>query len=199
MLTTLFDTLFSVSTVFCESTDLVVIGDHLPSTIGYGRFSKIIMSMISIPFYYYSVIIGLLLSDGWITFAAKHAKNARLGFVQSLAHFDYLWYVFTILSHYCSSFPHFVTGVRFGTKTFGLQFFTRSLPCFTELHKLFYVDGVKIVPADIFNLLTPLALAHWIQGDGSVRPGGLELCTDSFTIQDVVRLMNVLMVRYELD
>jgi hypothetical protein len=58
---------------------------------------------------------------------------------------------------------------------------------------------VKIIPKDIFNLLEPVALAHWIQGDGKyVASGGLRLCTDSYTIQDVVRLINVLMVRYEL-
>lgn len=36
-------------------------------------------------------------------------------------------------------------------------------------------------------------------GDGSVRPHGLILCTDSFTIPDVVKLMNVLLIKYQLD
>lgn len=36
-------------------------------------------------------------------------------------------------------------------------------------------------------------------GDGSYQPGGsLVLCTDSFSLQDVILLMNVLMVRYGL-
>lgn len=52
---------------------------------------------------------------------------------------------------------------------------------------------------DIFNLLTPMALAHLICGDGSVQRHGLILCTDSYTIQDTVRLLNVLIVRYGLD
>lgn len=33
---------------------------------------------------------------------------------------------------------------------------------------------------------------------GAVRPLGLVLCTDSFILQDVLRLMNVLMIRYDL-
>jgi len=35
-------------------------------------------------------------------------------------------------------------------------------------------------------------------GDGSVQRHGLLLCTDSFSVQDVVRLMNVLIIKYEL-
>jgi len=36
-------------------------------------------------------------------------------------------------------------------------------------------------------------------GDGSVQRHGLILCTNSFSVQDVVRLMNVLMIRYRLE
>ena len=47
-------------------------------------------------------------------------------------------------------------------------------------------------------MLTPVAFAHLIQGDGGFKSKGIYLCTDSYTIQDVVRLMNVLIIRYEL-
>lgn len=36
-------------------------------------------------------------------------------------------------------------------------------------------------------------------GDGAVHPTGLELCTDSFTNQEVAKLINVLIIRYELN
>ncbi len=49
---------------------------------------------------------------------------------------------------------------------------------------------MKKIPLDIYNLLDPIALAHWIMGDGQkVKTGGLTLCTDSYSIIDVVRLM----------
>lgn len=35
-------------------------------------------------------------------------------------------------------------------------------------------------------------------GDGNYKSKGLSLCTDSFSIEDVVRLMNVLIIRYDL-
>jgi hypothetical protein len=46
------------------------------------------------------------------------------------------------------------------TLCYVLGLYTRSLPCFTELLVLFYVNGVKVIPEDIYNLLSPVALAH---------------------------------------
>jgi len=70
--------------------------------------------MLILPPYQMGVIIGLILSDGWLTIPVKTRKNARLGFKQSLAHASYLWFVFNILSHYCSSYPNLTQGVRSG-------------------------------------------------------------------------------------
>ena len=36
-------------------------------------------------------------------------------------------------------------------------------------------------------------------GDGVAKSHGIILCTDSYSVQDVVRLMNVLMIRYDLE
>jgi len=80
-----------------------------------------------------------------------------------------------------------------------LSFYTRGLPCFNECRSLFYINKVKRIPEDIYNLLTPVALAHLIMGDGSAKQHGLELCVDSYSIADIVRLMNVLLIRYNLN
>lgn len=155
--------------------------------------------MVQLAPYQHSVIIGLILSDGWIIFASKNNKNARLGFKQSADHASYVFFVFNILSHYCSSSPHGTTGIKAGKPYYGLEFFTRSMPCITELHSLFYLNGVKLVPQNIYELLTPVALAHMVMGDGSEKSHGLIICTNSYSVQDVIRLMNVLIIRYRLD
>jgi len=36
-------------------------------------------------------------------------------------------------------------------------------------------------------------------GDGSAQQYSLKICTDSYTLPDIIRLMNVLIIRYELD
>ena len=180
-------------------TSLVVWGQNLSSSIGLGRFTKQESNMIRISAFQESVITGLMLSDGWLTFASKGHKSARLGFKQSLSHFGYFWFVFSILSPYCSSIPTFISATRKETKIFALQIFTRSLPCFTELHAIYYPNGIKKIPADIFNLLTPVALAHLIMGDGNLNRHGLTISSESFSVNDTVRLLNVLMVKYRLN
>jgi len=178
---------------------LVAFGSNLISLVGCGRFTKQVSNMIVLAPNQYSVVIGLLLSDGWLTFASKTHKNARLGFSQSAAHSEYFWFVFFSLSHYCSNYPSLRHRTSFDKKTISLQFFSRCLPCMTELHSLFYPNGVKIIPSNIYELLTPIALAHLIMGDGAARPHGLIICTNSYSIQDVVLLMNTLIIRYRLD
>jgi hypothetical protein len=108
-------------------------------------------------------------------------------------------FVFNILSHYCNSNPRLTTYVKKEKKFYGLQFFTRSMPCLTELYSLFYPNGVKIVPQNIYELLTPVALAHLIMGDDSAQQYSLKIFTDSYTLPDIIRLMNVLIIRYKLD
>ena len=46
--------------------------------------------------------------------------------------------------------------------------------------------------------MTPVSLAHLVMGDGSVVSGGLRISTDSFTVIEVVRLINVLIIKYRL-
>lgn len=179
--------------------DLVLWGSNLGSMLGVGRLTKVERYMIKLAPLQFSVIIGLLLSDGWLTLSSEKSLNARLGFKQSLNQSIYVYFVFNLLSHYCSSAPCLTSSVRNGKINYGVQIFTRSLPCFTELHSLFYIQKIKVIPVNIYDLLTPVALAHLIMGDGEARQSGLVLCTNSFSVQDVVRLMNVLIVRYGLD
>lgn len=107
--------------------------------------------------------------------------------------------MFFSLSHLCSSYPNVRNRTQLGKQIIGLEFFTRAMPCLTKLHSLFYPNGVKIIPNNIYELLTPIALAHLIMGDGSVARQGLILCTNSYSLEDIVRLMNVLMIRYSLE
>lgn len=42
-------------------------------------------------------------------------------------------------------------------------------------------------------------MAHWIQGDGVARSHGLIICTDSYKVENVAKLINVLKIRYNID
>jgi hypothetical protein len=66
---------------------------------------------------------------------------------------------------------------------------------------LFYLNDKKIIPVNINDLLTPIAIAYWIMCDGyfSTRDGYVGLCTDSYTHTDTLLLMNVLINKFDLD
>ena len=189
----------------------IVIWNNYPtlgSTLGLAKLTNYIRDITYIPTFHLSILIGLLLSDAGLS-KQKNSKNARLGFKQSMIHFPFLWSTFMLLSHFCSSIPYHDNAKLKGKFYYGIRMDTRAYSCLTDLYKLFYIpitqpDGKisykKIVPLDIYNLLTPMALAYWIMGDGSGNASkGLYLCTDSFSNYDIVRLMNVLLIRYNIN
>lgn len=180
-------------------TSLVVWGKDLPSHIGYNRVTQMEAKMIALPPLQLSVVVGLILSDGWLSYTGKYSKYVRLGFQQSFDKSEYFWSVYLLLSHYCTSLPLFRYRKRKCKFNSSLCIQTRSLPCFTELYYLFYINNKKVIPENIYDLLTPVALAHWIQGDGKVASNGLRLCTDSYQISEIVKLMNVLMIKYRIN
>ena len=61
------------------------------------------------------------------------------------------------------------------------------------------MNGKNYIKPSIFNELTPIALAHWIMGDGTFKGVSLLLCTDSFTIINVVTLINVLIIKFNIN
>lgn len=180
-----------------QTTSLVIYGSNLASTVNYPKYTRIIQNMINIPIEHYSIFIGVLLSDAWLQCNAGKG-NARLGLKQTLKNSPYLLDVFFKLSHYCPSYPRITNSTVKGKKHSALQINTRAMPCITELYNMFYVDGVKIVPKDLYNLLTPEALAHWIAGDGTRGTSGILLQTQSFTIKENVFIINVLMIKFQI-
>ena len=177
---------------------IVIYGSNIGSNIDKGRFSLIVKNSIVLHIKPYSIIVGKLLSDGWLDKYSLNS-NVRFKFKQSINRSDYVIYSWMGLSHYCSNIPYIVKSIRKGKISHGIEFSTRSLPCFNELHTLFYRNNKKVVPDNIYNILNPIALAHWIMGDGAILNKGLVLCTDSFTLQEVIRLRNVLNIKYNID
>jgi hypothetical protein len=164
-----------------------------------GRLSKQISETLKLPPFQYSMVVGLLLSDANISFADSKSKNALIRFSQSSSRYEYTWYLYFNLSAYCSSYPSYRFHARKGKINHSIVFFTRSLPCFTELYHLFIINNVKVIPSNIFEILTPVALANLIMGDGiCYKQGGVAICTHCYSIPDAVRLMNVLMIKYGL-
>jgi hypothetical protein len=59
--------------------------------VGIKQISKQERSMVGLPPYQHSVIIGLLLSDAWLTLQSKQRSiNSHLSFKQSLDRLEYV-------------------------------------------------------------------------------------------------------------
>lgn len=178
--------------------DLVLWGENINPSSTVRRLTTIELNMLNFPLYQRSVIVGLLLSDAWLTYASVNHKYPRLGFEQTISQSHYVWFVYRVLAGYCFSLPRYVNRTRSGTPLTTVVFTTRHLPCLVEFYDLFYLNKKKVICSNIYDLLTPVALAHFIMGDGSAVSGGLRISTDSFTIDEVVKLINVLIIKYRL-
>jgi LAGLIDADG DNA endonuclease family len=108
--------------------------------------------MIDLPQFQFSTLIGLYLSEGSsvLTYVRNlnpkiSQRNASFTIKQSLDKFNYFMMVFAIFSHYCTKLPTCIVGYRNKIITYSLSFYTRALPCFTELHKLFYDNSSSVL------------------------------------------------------
>lgn len=180
---------------------LVIINSSysLGSSIFYHKISKYVRDNTKISSYHRSVLIGILLGDAHIRKINLPKNNTRIIFKQSIINFPYVWFVFMQLYPYCYSYPRLEKTIINFKKYYLVVFGTRTYPCLNELYQMFMHNGKKCVPDNIFEELTPIALAHWIMCDGTFTGWGLLICTDSFTIKDVILLMNVLLIKYDIN
>lgn len=154
----------------------------------------------------WEVVTGELLGDGHISYNPinKPLINGRLEFTFAAAILHYVNYLkFNVLASICSAsnptpWPNPVEG----KEPTQYWFSTKRSVAITNLHSLWYkeIDGkyIKILPMNIKGLLTPIALAHWIMGDGYFTNGSTKLCTDNFTKQEVLILMDILQKKYDI-
>ena len=178
----------------CKSLVPYMSPSSLGSTLKYKGFSTKLREMCKIPVHLQSMILGIILSDGWL----YKNKSGKTLLALKQTNFEYLWLVYGKLSHYCRALPRTAKTNLNGKNFRCFTFATRVYPCFTEWYNMLYVDGKKVVPSDLYNMLTYEALAHWIMGDGTRLNKGLTLQTQSFTVQECVFIISILIHKFNL-
>lgn len=147
-----------------------------------------------------SILIGLLLSDGWIQ--KRGHWNPRIGLKQSIINFPLIWHSYNELAYILSGKIMLGKSLLRNKIFYSLSIQTRQLPCLIELFNLFYVktDGkyVKSIKPELYNYMDYIILAYWIMGDGSKKNKGITLCTDSFKLQEVVLLINIFILKFDI-
>ena len=154
------------------------------------------------------VTVGTILGDGHIRSNIDLLK-ASLSYTYSKL--DYASYVLNKLqnlSNYNEVKKYENLDTRYNKIRTSFGFNTLSFSSLALFAKLFLnkidingkVSFVKILPSYevLLELITPQALAFWIMDDGhKYLRGGITLCTDSFTLEEVDRLMLVLINKFK--
>ena len=154
-----------------------------------------------------SLVIGSTLGDGSLTMG-KDCKNARFIIRHGKKQKDYLIWKRSMLKPFTKSKvgeskggKHIISGVEC-TVDNSYVFSTISHPWLTELRRLFYPEGFKVVPLALYDILDNLSMMLWICDDGCLtynRKYGiyrLDLHTESFTYKENVFICRELARRY---
>jgi len=125
-----------------------------------------------------------MLGDGYM----RCKTNAHLQITHSISQKDYVDWMYGVLSEFILTPPKKYQG---NGKRIGYRFFTRSLPCFTPIYKMFYINKRKIIPIDL--KLNSLILAVWYMDDGSLCDKSCYLNTQQFLEQEQLLLARLLL------
>lgn len=149
------------------------------------------------------MIIGLMLGG---LFAEKISfnSNTRLQFKQSSKNKEYIDHLYSLFKEYCGSepkvFSYFDHRPNKNKSYFSIKFSTYSLPCFNKFRFLFYNDeGVKIISDNLESLLTARGLAYWLMDDGYKSGNGFYFCTESYTLNENLKLAEILKNQFNLN
>ena len=150
-----------------------------------------------------SVIIGSLLGDAYAN--NRSGEGVRICYRQSIIHKEYLFWLYNFFytRGYASNLPprqySRIIKSKPGIIYYGFEFNTFTFTSFNWIHKMFYKNGIKKIPFNIGEYLTPLALAVWISDDGGWANHGIRIATNSFQLKDIELLSKVLKSKYNLD
>jgi hypothetical protein len=156
----------------------------------------------NVPSWFDEIMCGLMLGDGNLRL---NGKDALLSIQRTHSELvNKLW-------SSCEQFNLVMSPVKMLQRSSWkpiYYFQTLTMPYFTRIWKVWYpfVNGksVKRLPINISELLTPLAIAHWVIGDGGFDGHGrglgrVTLYTNNFTLQEVNILRDILKTKYGIE
>jgi len=113
--------------------------------------------------YEYTIFIGTLLGDAWLT---KSSNNSyRGGFAHKEQNLDYIKYKYNLLQAHCTSIRFKRIDKTKGNSQYVVRF--KANPEFKNLHKVLYKNGKKKITNNILKYFTEQSLALFYQDDGS--------------------------------
>lgn len=171
---------------------------HSSSSLQQKRLTNLERSNITLDDNLEQVLVGNILGDVYMRrFSTK--ANTRIVFRQGSINAAYLLHLYSLYLKFVSTPPSVTTITDSAGKTrYNLSFTTLDLPCFNPLYEKFYVNGKKVVPANIADILTPVGLAYWIMDDGGFTGTGLKIYTNAFSQDELNLLVEALDTKFSI-
>jgi hypothetical protein len=153
-----------------------------------------------------SIIIGIMLGDGYLYRSSSSISNARLEMSFGEKYIEYAEYLGELFKDYMSN-PVKSIEIKGKNKTYkNYRLKTSSLPLFNEYFDIFYRFNsdlnkhIKIVPENILELLDPIVLAYLIMSDGNFdkNRNRIRIYTNSFTNKEVLNLSDAINNRFNI-
>jgi hypothetical protein len=148
----------------------------------------------------FSIILGSLLGNGKMK---KLVEGSMLVVRETNKEYALWLYKFFYNRGYTSNLQprQYTRTIRSkeGTEYYGYEFNTFTFRSFNWIHRLFYNNGRKVIPGNIYEYLTPLALAVWIMDGGAFANYGVRLASNSLKLKEVELLQDVIKSKYNLE
>jgi hypothetical protein len=143
-----------------------------------------------------SIIVGCVLGDAYLY------PNGTLQIEHAFGQADYVWWKYHKLVDIAGKAPVMVerNDPRTGRTYRSLRFYTKA--ALREFRDAFYEDRRKIVPAQVGDLLDPMALSVWFMDDGgrgARTPKGLVFNTSCYSEREQITLQAAFAERFGVD
>lgn len=115
-------------------------------------------------------------------------------------HLPYFNHVLELFKKYMTDdYKPYTNEIKKGdTKYESILFATMSLPAFNHYYDLFYINKKKIVPYNIYDILTERGMAYWYMDDGSIQNDGVHFNVYGYDKEGVNRLLETLEKKFKL-
>lgn len=180
----------------------------IQSTLKLSAYVSHYRLMSRLPKYLEQVAIGLLLSDGSIE-RPTQTGGARMSVMLGFDTLPYLFHLYVLFEPYIEKGPSFsdVNNKKTGKVYQTVRIRTGMMPIFVYYHNMFYRYNeemkryVKIIPYNIYDLMTRVVLAQMIKGDGNLQNGAniIRIYTNSFTKLEVENLASIITSKLGID
>lgn len=144
------------------------------------------------------IALGSLLGDAYLR---PSGNSYALSFTHGEKQKAYLEWKLREFENFVATKDFYVNRRKFRGNDPTYSFSTITHPFLLELHQLCYPNGGKRVSQAWLELLSPLSLAVWYMDDGSRnrRYKTVTLCTNSFSYEEHVTMVEYFLSRYGIE